>query len=691
MSIASRIESMSENLEKAYESLEDLGVDFTNIDKNLLNLSTEIESMYDEFPQVTDENTALNLNQTKKSKLKLELKAKDIYQNSFSGKNLLPRPYTNGTKTHAGVTYTVQPDGSILVNGTCTGSHSDFYLYGSYTVDAQRELIGNYIIGGNAQVSLVVMNNTNGTFTTLATDNGNGTQIDKTSFTTGYIQLTIAKGVTVDNVIIKPMVLDSLTDISYEPFVGGSIAPNPDFPQLIHMTNGDNIIKVCKKNIFNKNDITSGYYIASNGAVVSRSGLSYSNFIEVIPNTTYTISGKTEWNVTALYDINRNFISRVSDSDLTTTANTYYIRTVLSTNDLDTIQIEKGPTATTYEQYENQNLSIALPVKNIFNANSIIPTMITNRWPSGQANVTYDSTTRSLTMINPNNDTYIPAIYGGATHIEGINVNVEPFTDYAWSFDIDQPLTTMKNSIMGYNEDTGKYEYIQGFTQKTKFVFNTGKYKIISFRIGSTAAEDTITHFTNFQLEKSFQINTYNPYGEEELELCKIGDYQDYFYKENNNWYKYEVIGKTILNGSESWTYSSGNTVFYTDVLENQSIIKNETAFLCTHFNYVNWNTSFGNMVHGQGRYQSTSNHRIILKNTKYTSSSTFKTWLSANNITIYYILATPRAIQIRNQMLINQLNVIEKAKSYEDQTNILQNPNDYPFIIKATSLKKNS
>ena len=66
---------------------------------------------------------------------------------------------------------------------------------------------------------------------------------------------------------------------------------------------------------------------------------------------------------------------------------------------------------------------------------------------------------------------------------------------------------------------------------------------------------------------------------------------------------------------------------------------------------------------------------------------ATFKTFLSANNITFYYILATPTNTEITYQPLIDQLNELEKATSKENQTNISQVNNDLPFIIKANAL----
>lgn len=56
----------------------------------------------------------------------------------------------------------------------------------------------------------------------------------------------------------------------------------------------------------------------------------------------------------------------------------------------------------------------------------------------------------------------------------------------------------------------------------------------------------------------------------------------------------------------------------------------------------------------------------------------------------IYTRLQNPVDIEITNQTLINQLNAIKNAMSYNNQTNISQKNNTLPFIINASALKKN-
>ena len=77
-----------------------------------------------------------------------------------------------------------------------------------------------------------------------------------------------------------------------------------------------------------------------------------------------------------------------------------------------------------------------------------------------------------------------------------------------------------------------------------------------------------------------------------------------------------------------------------------------------------------------------------VLKNYTYQE---FKTWLSNNNIILYYILETPIITEITDITLINQLETIQNVNSYDNQTYLLQTNNNLPFIISASALEKNS
>lgn len=175
-------------------------------------------------------------------------------QKTTTGKNLLPYPYVDTTKTINGITFTDNGDGTITVNGTST-ENAYFSLYGSTT--NQQPIIGNYVSGGSTNVNISVYNfdQEQDKYTILAISNGSFTEINKQNFTECYLHIAIPAGRTISNEIIKPM-LSNEQDIPYEPYTGGQPSPSPDYPQEITTLTFDKITR-CGKNLFDVND-TSG-------------------------------------------------------------------------------------------------------------------------------------------------------------------------------------------------------------------------------------------------------------------------------------------------------------------------------------------------------------------------------------------------------------------------------------------------
>jgi hypothetical protein len=196
-----------------------------------------------------------------------------------------------------------------------------------------------------------------------------------------------------------------------------------------------------------------------------------------------------------------------------------------------------------------------------------------------------------------------------------------------------------------------------------------------------------------FQLEKGSKANTYTPYGTTPIELCKIGNYQDYFYKDSDKWYLHKEIGKVDLNGSENIWVITGNNVYATN--ENFINISTKNNARLSFSNYYIFNPVINNVTStiANGEYALqhgvTATGRIFLKNTNISSVASFKTWLSTHNVSVYYIEATPTNTEITDTTLINQLEEFYQAQSKNNQTNISQINNDLPFIVSASALKK--
>ena len=169
------------------------------------------------------------------------------------------------------------------------------------------------------------------------------------------------------------------TTASYwEKYTGGNPAPNPDYPQTITNVTGTNTIKIAGKNLFDKNNTNIlNAYINSSTGVITADNNSRSIYISCKPNTTYTIqkilttrfrvgySSDTPIVGTTLNDIVSNYTG--TSITITTGNDTKYLVAWICNIDtatlqevLDSIQIEIGSTATTYEAYKEQSYTINL-------------------------------------------------------------------------------------------------------------------------------------------------------------------------------------------------------------------------------------------------------------------------------------------------------------------------------------------
>ena len=89
---------------------------------------------------------------------------------------------------------------------------------------------------------------------------------------------------------------------------------------------------------------------------------------------------------------------------------------------------------------------------------------------------------------------------------------------------------------------TGKTITTTNDTYYIRTVVTTADINIAQLEKGSTA-----TSFVEHQ-EQTFQVNL------GDIELCKIGDYQDKIYKNNGKWYLNKQIGKVVLDGTQTIT-----------------------------------------------------------------------------------------------------------------------------------------
>ena len=159
------------------------------------------------------------------------------------------------------------------------------------------------------------------------------------------------------------------------------------------------------------------------------------------------------------------------------------------------------------------------------------------------------------------------------------------------------------------------------------------------------------------------------------IELCKIGNYTDYIYKNGNKWYKHSAIKKRAFTGQESFTKVSEG--FYFQVTD-LSLTINRTIFCNDYKNYLTYSPFVGSDYGISFLY---NNSQLYIRDKDVSTVSALQTKLVNNNVVMYYILNTATDIEITDTTLLGQLNNIESAIN-SSLINITQTPADLPIKI---------
>ena len=532
------------------------------------------------------------------------------------GKNKLPFPYTETSHTHNGITYTINNDGTVLVNGTAT-AQSNTKLYGNYQESNNKESIGKYLYGGTNEVSIRALNHTGDSYTVLATDTGNGTEINTSVYKKYYIEICVLQGVTVNNVLIKPMVLDSLDDLKYESYV------SENFP-----------LSLKSKNLFDKNnEIVSGKGFTQTGEIANDGSLFLQeSYIKVKPNSEYTFSSKNnDYFRMCEYDINKTFIQRRIASNntaaisYTTTSTTEYIRVSCNNTNLSTLQIEKVDNL--FVGYDNMQSGF-LPQSGSY------PT----------TNSSYPNAKYQLIELKQGES----VITSGSTSPSGRIRCIDKSTN--------KVVGTITNAENNYYTSTSIYT--SNFASGTI----TAKKDIM---LGVMILTSTFSD--NFIISK---ISSYEPYYD--IELCNIDTYEDKIYSNNGRFYLEKKIEKHLFTTSDVIEKGGSSTDDYARCgwgLYSKIAVADFDKILvkCNKFLGMpqNSNTTSLTGEHWYCSLSNTDNFKIMFRcgNTEYTRD-TFPEFIKNNGIIVYYPLRNHTTTEITQEnypTLYSQLLAIQE------------------------------
>lgn len=523
------------------------------ITADIEELQQEVEELSENMPwNTTEQATSVDITDAAKySKNKIKVFG-NTEQTQYSGINIDNTKLLSNA-TNSGVTREILEDGGVKITGTATGSASlsliPSQIYGLPAGDYTLKVLG---VPNDVTINIYYIGNITGEAVRKFTSDG----------TKNYnIVVALTEGVTYNFVAYPFLVSGNYTAETmpdYEPYVGGVPAPNPDYPQDIHVVTGNNIIGVTGKNII-RND-----------------------------RETITTKGVT-------FTVN-------SDGSITAIGT--------STSELDLYVTLGG--AISLDQSKQYRLSGS---------------------PSTASSTTY----RLMGKVTKQDNTY-----GYIADNTGNGVQL-PLSAKAISVYIN-----IKNGI-SINETF--YPMVEEGTTKTSY--------------------EPYTH-TDYPLNLG------------SLELCKIGNYQDYLYKENGNWYKYGAINKVVANSRTPFSKSTttANTIYYKSNFVNA--LRN--SGYCTGFTMK---TVWGGSIIGCEIYNNINLRFGLGLNTDITTQEVFNEWLSNNPQTIYYIAATPSITQITDETLITQLDEIyEHLQLVKGTNNITVTASDLAPYMELTYMQ---
>lgn len=585
----------------------------------------------------------------------------DTQQTTYSGKNLLKNLTVLNTSDN-GVSNTLNSDGSVTCSGTVgsgwngwnvSGYNENQLSSGTYTfsIDQTISYAINVSFRDAGNTTLATANIQAGSKSATVTVNG---QIAKTS-----LWLTATTGSSV-NFTIKPQLESGSTATSFEPYVGGTASPNPDYPQEVQTVTGRQVVTISDggsesqeyeinlgKNLlpftnqnFTKNNVTFSVtdgtlYLdgTSTGETGSADAIWKTNFSFTLPAGTYTFSLNTFTMASYIKKTSDNSnLAVVNGTTLKTATFTiteqtevylgFYMYNLSFSNLATTYQLEKGSTATTYAPYVTafgKNLCNPAEVTDIFlynladkaaylsgNTSVVIPVEQNNSYTV--------STTETQSRYRVAVCDSIPVQGGGdVTCYSGSNID------------------NTSNSVT-INSGTHKYLIVNA------------------------------TDLSKIQIEKGSTATTYEPNMSGQLELCKIGTYQDYIYSVNGEWYLHKEVGKEDMSALSGLSViSTGNFIASGFASTYGSVIGEMRSNIFTYSD-TGWEKvgKFGIAASGN-MWAMTGDSTITTAN--------ISTWLSNKNAVVYYALATPTDTQITDAALIAQLEALNSATTYAGVT----------------------
>lgn len=361
----------------------------------------------------------------------------------------------------------------------------------------------------------------------------------------------------------------------------------------------------------------------------------------------------------------------------------FFYTTQGTTSTFKEVQLESGSTATAFEPYVG---GIPAPNPDYPQPINVV---------TGLQTVTVRGQSLEL---NLGKNLFDGQIEQGGFNGNGVNISatnrvrsknfiaVKPKTQYTIKVnDFSTSIGTMCSVAVSYYSSADFTAYRIGYESWADvgdadgFAFTTPEgcnFVRFLLAIGATAgaANDlTPSDVSDIQLELGSTATSYASYFDP-IELCKIGDFQDYIYKNGANWYLHKAVGKQVFGAGETIQENGSNVWQINGKIQGR---ENYGLALSDRFTNARAYPSAA----GQFSLRSEGSNFAFYLN--QSSASAVQTWFANNPTTVYYPYkdSSISDTQITDSTIISQLNAIEAAGR---PTNVSAVSPNLPVIISV-------
>lgn len=612
----------------------------------------------------------------------------DTEQNSYTGKNLLEL----SGRTSSGVTGTVNADGSCTISGTAnvTDGVSLFRFEGvlpagTYTLSLSKALPSVINLSLASGVALrIPAGSTSATITTTE------------EYGPAGVFVGVVNGTSYNETFNMQLVTGGTPDYDFEPYTGGQASPSPSYPQDVRTVSGRQLVNVYGKNLANL-DIDSstsyGVQITNNGdQTLTFKGTATSsiwppvmeNRIPVEVGKTYVMSITEPVNVSLNFRTSRRNEALMRIPAGSTVSNSwspseddegwafFTINSGTSVDFTTGVQIEEGSTPTDYQPYTVRS--------NEINLGKNLAPLYTNSGSISKNGVTLTANEDGTITVNgtATGDSWLEFI-GDFTSDIAVRtkpvVRLERGKNYTVSYSIlGGSITntgTAPSIVFQYGYDGSSIESYVKLPDETPVTSvinrNADDFGIYRVWLRSRAGNTYNNLKLGFQLEAGTVATEFKPYFEP-IELCKIGNYQDYIYRdEDGDWYLHKAVRHLSLaiadmNNADSYPGWVNIPELQADLGKINQPLEQTTTY----------NSSVA-AVNTGAAVNSNSTGILFLRTEVFGLTQTqWKTLYPSLVYDIYYgIINSITDTQITNSELIAQLNALMEGGSYEGKTYI--------------------